>query len=108
VVAAPAPATADFPKHARINLHPAISIRRYLPADSTFHKYKEQNMRPLLVFALAFATFVGTMTIATPDAKAVVCAAGVYRAGCVGPRGGAVVTRPVAACRYVVIDGISG
>jgi hypothetical protein len=29
----------------------------------------------------------------TPDANAHVCARGVYRAGCVGPRGGVVVRR---------------
>jgi hypothetical protein len=36
-----------------------------------------------------------------PDASAVVCARGVYRAGCVGPRGAAVVGRPVAGCTWV-------
>lgn len=30
-----------------------------------------------------------------PEASAVTCAAGVYRAGCVGVRGAAVVRRPV-------------
>ena len=36
------------------------------------------------------------MTVFVADANAVVCARGVYRAGCVGPRGAAVVHRPVA------------
>jgi hypothetical protein len=35
---------------------------------------------------------------AIPDASAVVCARGVHRAGCVGPRGAAVVHR---GCRWV-------
>jgi hypothetical protein len=34
-------------------------------------------------------------------ANAAVCAAGAYRAGCVGARGAAVVRRPVAHCRLV-------
>jgi hypothetical protein len=46
------------------------------------------------------------MTVQTTDANAVVCAKGVYRAGCVAPRRAAVV-RPVAAtCRYVIVDGV--
>jgi len=41
---------------------------------------------------VAFA-FVGLfwLILSVPDANAVVCARGVYRAGCAGPRGGAVV-----------------
>jgi hypothetical protein len=38
-----------------------------------------------------------------PAANAVVCARGVYRAGCVGARGAAVVRRPVVGRRAVVI-----
>jgi hypothetical protein len=34
-------------------------------------------------------------------ANAVVCAAGVHRAGCVGARGAVVVRRPVAHCHWV-------
>jgi hypothetical protein len=37
----------------------------------------------------------GFVTLATTEANAVVCARGVYRAGCVGVRGAAVVHRPV-------------
>jgi hypothetical protein len=33
-----------------------------------------------------------------PAAKAVVCARGVYRAGCAGPRGAVVVRRPPVRC----------
>lgn len=36
----------------------------------------------------------GFFALTTTDASAVVCAAGVYRAGCVGVRGAAVVHRP--------------
>lgn len=43
----------------------------------------------------------GFIAISTLEASAVVCARGVYRAGCVGPRGAAVVGRPVA--RGVVV-----
>jgi len=39
----------------------------------------------------------GVVALSTTEASAVVCARGVYRAGCVGARGGAVVVRhPVA------------
>jgi hypothetical protein len=50
---------------------------------------------------LAFA-IVGLLwlIIATPDANAYVCARGVYRAGCAGPRGAVVVRRPVAGCYW--------
>lgn len=37
------------------------------------------------------------------DAEAVTCAKGVYRAGCVGPNGAAVVKKPVAAPATVVV-----
>jgi hypothetical protein len=43
----------------------------------------------------------GFVALSTMEASAVVCARGVYRAGCVGPRGAAVVRRPVA--RPVVV-----
>jgi hypothetical protein len=47
------------------------------------------------------------MTVVTRDANAVVCAAGVHRAGCVSARGAAVVVgAPVAACHYVVVNGV--
>ena len=41
-------------------------------------------MRAFLFIALAILAFIGTVTVNTPEANAVVyCAAGVYRAGCV-------------------------
>jgi hypothetical protein len=44
------------------------------------------------------------IALSTVEASAVVCARGVYRAGCVGARGGVVVARPavVVAPRRVV------
>jgi hypothetical protein len=64
-------------------------------------------MRSFLILASIVTAFSVTMTFKTTDANAVVCAAGVYRAGCAGPRGAAVVVRrPVAACHYVVINGV--
>jgi len=61
-------------------------------------------MRAVLLAAIAVAAFSTTMTVKTTDADAVVCAKGVYRAGCVAP-GRAAVVRPAAACRYVVVNG---
>lgn len=46
-------------------------------------------MLRLAVIALAIA-------IGAPSAHAVVCADGVYRAGCAGPNGAAVVRKPAA------------
>jgi len=64
-------------------------------------------MRAILIAAIAVAAFSTTMTINTTDANAVVCAKGVYRAGCVAPgRGAAVVRRPAVACRYVIVNGV--
>ncbi len=64
-------------------------------------------MRTFLVFASVVAAFIATITVETTDANAVVCAAGVYRAGCAGHRDTAVVVRPpVAACHYVVVNGV--
>ncbi len=63
-------------------------------------------MRLLRLAALAVTAFAGIMTYQPTDANAVVCARGVYRVGCVGQAGAAVVRRPVAACRYVVVNGV--
>jgi hypothetical protein len=49
-------------------------------------------------------TFVLSGVSAPTPAQAVVCAKGVYRAGCAGPNGAVTTTRPPAAaagCRYV-------
>jgi hypothetical protein len=65
-------------------------------------------MRSFFTLAVALAAFAATMTIETTSANAVVCAAGVVRAGCAGPKGAAVVIKPppVAACRYFVVNGV--
>ena len=51
---------------------------------------KTIDARSLLALGLAFFLLLTDV----PMANAVVCAAGVYRAGCVGPHGAAVVRRP--------------
>jgi hypothetical protein len=64
-------------------------------------------MRSFLLIASAILAFAATMTFETTDANAVVCARGVYRAGCAGHRGAVVVRRPpVAACRMVWVNGV--
>ena len=63
-------------------------------------------MRAFLLVASAVLAFAATMTIETTDANAVVCARGVYRAGCAGPRGAVVVRKPVVACRWVWVGGV--
>ena len=57
-------------------------------------------MRMLLIAAIAFSAFIGTMTVSSNRAEAVVCAAGVYRAGCAGPRG------TVVCRRYGMVGGV--
>jgi hypothetical protein len=44
----------------------------------------------------------GLIALSSMEASAVVCARGVYRAGCVAPRGAVVVGRPVVHPRVVV------
>jgi hypothetical protein len=63
-------------------------------------------MRLLAIAALGFVTFTSSMLIHQPSADALVCARGVWRAGCVGPHGGVVVRRPVVACRWVWVNGV--
>jgi hypothetical protein len=64
-------------------------------------------MRSFLLIASAVLAFAATMTAETTDANAVVCARGVYRAGCAGHRGAVVARRPVGvACRMVVVNGV--
>ena len=63
-------------------------------------------MRAFLLVASAILAFGATMTFETTDAGAMVCARGVYRAGCAGPRGAAVVRRPAVACRWVIVNGV--
>ncbi len=51
-------------------------------------------MRSFLLIASAILAFAATMTFETNDANAVVCARGIYRAGCAG------------ACRRVMVNGV--
>jgi hypothetical protein len=57
-------------------------------------------MKHVIISLLLVGGFVALCTV---EASAVVCARGVYRAGCVGPRGAAVVRRPVVAPRVAVV-----
>lgn len=63
-------------------------------------------MRYLLLTAAAVLSFSATMTFETTEANAVVCARGVVRAGCAGPRGAVVVRKPAVVCRTVVVNGV--
>ena len=55
-------------------------------------------MKKVLISLLLAGSFVA---LSTMEASAVVCARGVYRAGCVGAGGAVVVRRPVA--HHVVV-----
>jgi hypothetical protein len=69
--------------------------------------FREVNIRSFLLIASAVLAFGATMTVESTDANAVVCARGVYRAGCAGARGAVVVRRPpVVACRWVWVGGV--
>ena len=54
----------------------------------------------MLAGGLALAAFAAVLFATPTPAEAVVCAKGVYRAGCAGPRGAAVATRPPVRCYY--------
>ncbi|MGY8679875.1 hypothetical protein Q2941_19045 [Bradyrhizobium sp. UFLA05-153] len=64
-------------------------------------------MRSFLLIASAILAFAATMVVEAPDANAVVCARGVYRAGCAGPNAAVVVREPVPAvrCSTVLVNG---
>ena len=65
-------------------------------------------MRSLLRAGAALLAFSATLTLESRTAGAVVCADGVVRAGCAGPRGAVVVRKPVpvAACKWVIVNGV--
>ncbi len=46
---------------------------------------------------------LGLLAVQVPQADAAACAAGVYHAGCVGPRGAVVTHRPAAVVRPAVV-----
>ncbi|SFK55426.1 hypothetical protein [Methylocapsa palsarum] len=60
-------------------------------------------MKLSLLSSFAALVFMGSMVASVEEANAVVCARGVYRAGCAGPRGAVVARRPVYAPRAVVV-----
>jgi hypothetical protein len=59
-------------------------------------------MKYLIIALLLAVSFIAASTI---EASAIVCARGVYRAGCVAPRGAVVVGHPVVVAprRAVVV-----
>ncbi|MGX1318749.1 hypothetical protein AB7M17_002202 [Bradyrhizobium sp. USDA 377] len=69
---------------------------------------REKDMRSLLLIASALLAFGATMTFEATDANAVVCARGVYRAGCAGPNAAVVVRKPVPVvrCTRVLVNGV--
>jgi hypothetical protein len=62
---------------------------------------KLSKKRVLLLLGLAALT----LSAVVPEADAFVCARGVYRAGCVGPRGAAVARRPIYGAYYGAYRG---
>jgi len=60
-------------------------------------------MRQLVISVLLAGSFIA---LSTMDASAIVCARGVYRAGCVGAGGAVVVGRPVV--RHPVLSSHDG
>ena len=73
-------------------------------------------MRSLLLAGAALLAFSATMTLETRSASAAVCADGVWRAGCAGPRGAVVVRKPAPVvvapvvvtpvCKTVWVNGV--
>ena len=63
-------------------------------------------MRSMLLATTALFAFAATMTLESRTASAVVCADGVVRAGCAGPRGAVVVRKPVKVCKTVIVNGV--
>jgi hypothetical protein len=83
-------------RRSRVGATVAISIKRE----------RETSMRSFLLIASAILAFGATMVFETTDANAVVCARGVYRAGCAGPNAAVVVRKPPVACRTVLVNGV--
>jgi hypothetical protein len=63
-------------------------------------------MRSLHLAGLTLLAFAAFMILQSATASAAVCANGVYRAGCAGPRGAVVVRKPVPVCRWVWVNGV--
>ena len=83
-----------------------MSVRPQNIADNDISR--EDNMRPLHLAGVALLAFAAFMSFQSSTASAAVCADGVYRAGCAGPRGAVVVRKPVPlpVCRWVWVDGV--
>jgi hypothetical protein len=62
-------------------------------------------MRSLLYAGATLLAFAAFMILQSGAASAAVCANGVYRAGCAGPRGAVVVRKPAVVCKTVWVDG---
>jgi hypothetical protein len=54
-----------------------------------------------LIILAAGGLWGASLIFASSEAEAVVCARGVYRAGCAGPRGAVVTRRPAVRCAWV-------
>ena len=63
-------------------------------------------MRSFLLIASALLAFTAGITFESTSASAAVCANGVVRAGCAGPRGAVVVRKPVVVCKTVWVNGV--
>ncbi|MCP1760757.1 hypothetical protein [Bradyrhizobium japonicum] len=65
-------------------------------------------MRSFLLIAAALLAFGASIIFESTDANAVVCARGVYRAGCAGANAAVVVRKPVPAvrCTRVLVNGV--
>lgn len=66
-------------------------------------------MRSLLLAGAALLAFSAAATLGSQTANAVVCADGVERAACAGPRGAVVVKKPpppVVVCKTVWVNGV--
>ena len=65
-------------------------------------------MRLFPLAASAALTVAAAITLAPTEASAVVCADGVVRAACAGPRGAVVVRKPkpVVVCKTVWVNGV--
>jgi hypothetical protein len=77
-------------------------------SDFNHDKTGRKHMRAFLLIASALLAFAATMTFESSDANAVVCARGVYRAGCAGPNAAVVVRKPVPVvrCTRVLVNGV--
>jgi hypothetical protein len=63
-------------------------------------------MRAVLLAAAAVLAFATTLSFEPKGANAVVCARGVYRAGCAGPNGAVVARKPAVTCTRVLVNGV--